>query len=232
MSKKKYKTILTNRGYAILKNKFNNEEIINIKEELNVKPFINQDYGVKPKSFPVFLESPKKIYLPKHYAFKLLGEPESLKINKGADINIKFNGQLRNPQLEPVKHFLNSCKEGSFVKYSRGGIISIGCGGGKTVIALYLLSKLSKKTLVIVHKEFLLNQWKKRIEQFLPDAKIGIIQAGKIDVEGKDIILGMLQSISMKKYDPEIFKDIGFTIIDECHHISSEVFSRALPKIN
>lgn len=226
------KTILTNRGYSIIKSKFSNEELEKIRNDLNVKPYINQDFGVKPKPFPVFLESPKKIYLPKHYAFNLFGEPDLIKVDKGVNINVKFNGDLRDSQKDPVDKFLQSCKEGPFLKNSRGGIISIGCGGGKTVISLYLLSKISKKTLVIVHKEFLLNQWKKRIQEFLPDAKIGIIQASKIDVEGKDIILGMLQSISMKKYDPNIFKDIGFTIIDECHHISSEVFSRALPKIN
>ena len=41
----------------------------------------------------------------------------------------------------------------------------------------------------------------------------------------------MLQSISMKEYPKDQFDSFGFTIVDECHHISSEVFSRALPKI-
>ena len=53
-----------------------------------------------------------------------------------------------------------------------------------------------------------------------------------MDVVGKDIVIGMLQSISMKDYPDWIFDDFGFTIVDECHHISSEIFSRALPKIN
>ena len=99
-------------------------------------------------------------------------------------------------------------------------------------MALYLLSKISKKTIVIVHKEFLLNQWK-RIEEYLPDARVGIIQANKIDIKNKDIVIAMLQSISMKEYDiDETFGNFGFTIVDECHHISAEVFCRSLPKIN
>ena len=40
-----------------------------------------------------------------------------------------------------------------------------------TVMGLNIISKLKKKTLIIVHKEFLLRQWLERIEQFLPDAK-------------------------------------------------------------
>ena len=66
---------------------------------------------------------------------------------------------------------------------SRGGIISLPCGYGKTIIALYLISKLKKKTLIIVHKSFLVNQWIERIQQFLPEARIGIIQGKKNDVK-------------------------------------------------
>jgi superfamily II DNA or RNA helicase len=100
-----------------------------------------------------------------------------------------------------------------------------------TSISLYILAALKKKTLVIVHKEFLMNQWIERIQQFLPNAKIGKIQGQVIDIEGKDIVLGMLQSLSMKDYPASMFDSFGLTIIDEVHHISSEVFSCALFKL-
>ena len=45
-----------------------------------------------------------------------------------------------------------------------------------TVIALNIITQLKQKTLVIVHKGFLLNQWVERIEQFIPHARIGKIQ--------------------------------------------------------
>ena len=100
-----------------------------------------------------------------------------------------------------------------------------------TSISLYILAALKKKTLVIVHKEFLMNQWIERIQQFLPNAKIGKIQGQIIDIEGKDIVLGMLQSLSMKDYPASLFDSFGLTVIDEVHHISSEVFSCALFKL-
>lgn len=100
-----------------------------------------------------------------------------------------------------------------------------------TVIALNIIAELKKKAIVIVHKEFLMNQWIERIEQFLPNAKIGKIQGNTIDIEGKDIVIGMLQSLSMKEYPSEIFEDFGLMIVDETHHIAAEVFSRALFKI-
>lgn len=100
-----------------------------------------------------------------------------------------------------------------------------------TVIALNIITQLKTKTLVIVHKGFLLNQWIERITQFIPNARVGKIQGKTLDIEDKDIVIGMLQSLSMKEYPQDIFSSFGLTIVDECHHISSEVFSRSLQKI-
>lgn len=73
-----------------------------------------------------------------------------------------------------------------------------------------------------------MNQWIQRINQFLPTAKIGKIQGTTIDIDDKDIVIGMLQTLSMKTFEKEQFDSFGLTIVDECHHISSEVFSCAL----
>ena len=78
--------------------------------------------------------------------------------------------------------------------------------------------KLKLKTLVIVHKTFLQNQWVERISEFT-NCKIGIIRQKKVDIENKDIVIGMLQSVSMIDYDKDIFKDFGLVIFDEVHII-------------
>jgi len=229
---------ISKRGFVISKNEYGLKQIEKIKRDLLVVPFVAEDYGAPPASFPVFLESTKKLYLPKHWAFKELGAPQKITIKEPVKINCKFAGGVRENQMEPIKNYLDSCNlhgeynTESLTKFSYGGIISLPCGWGKTVIGLYLCGILGVKTLIIVHKEFLVNQWKERIQQFIPDAKIGIIQQNITDVIGKDIVIGMLQSISMKDYEDWIFDEFGFTILDECHHLGAEVFSRALPKVN
>jgi superfamily II DNA or RNA helicase len=100
-----------------------------------------------------------------------------------------------------------------------------------TVMSLNIISQIQKKTLIIVNKEFLLNQWIERIQEFLPSARVGRIQGPIIDIENRDIVIGMLQSLSMKDYPSTVFSSFGLTILDEVHHISSEVFSSALFKI-
>uniref|UniRef100_A0A6C0B8S6 Helicase ATP-binding domain-containing protein n=1 Tax=viral metagenome TaxID=1070528 RepID=A0A6C0B8S6_9ZZZZ len=99
-----------------------------------------------------------------------------------------------------------------------------------TVMALKIISDLKKKTLIIVHKEFLMNQWIERIEEFLPGSRIGKIQAQVCDIKDKDIVIGMVQTLYDKDFPAGTFDSFGLTIIDEVHRIGSEQFSKTLFK--
>ena len=112
-----------------------------------------------------------------------------------------------------------------------GGLLDVDPGKGKTVMALNIISRLRMKTLVIVHKSFLLNQWIERIQQFLPAARVGMIQGQIVDIDDKDIVIGMLQSLSMKEYPRDMFDTFGLSVYDECHHMSAEVFCRCMMKV-
>ena len=216
---------LGSRGYTIYKKNLEVEEQELIRKELTVSPYVPKNSLQKPSFFPVYRESQTKFYVPKYYGFKTYGEPEEIRLPEGEDIAIKFRGELRDYQKPIAETFVKSAKSVG------GGLLEIHTGGGKTVLALKIIAELKKKTLIIVHKEFLLRQWIERIEQFLPTAKVGRIQGEKVDVEGKDIVIGMLQSLSMKDYPKSIFTDFGLSIYDECHHVSAEVFSRVLFKV-
>jgi superfamily II DNA or RNA helicase len=85
-----------------------------------------------------------------------------------------------------------------------------------TFISLYLSTLFKQKTLIVVHTSVLLNQWIERINQFIPNAKIGKIQGDKFEVDGNDYVIGMLQTLSSGKYEKEMFSTFGFTIMDEC----------------
>ena len=217
---------LTKRGYAIPKSEI--ESVLDsIKKELSVSPFVPKGYKFGTKTFKLYQESEKNIYLPKFYGIQKFGHPLTIKI-QGEDIKLDFCGNLRPEQITPVDKLIRACLDPN----AMGGILNICCGGGKTTMALYTLTILAKKTLIIVHKDFLLEQWKERIGVFLPNAKIGIIKAKTVDIENKEIVLGSLQSLSMKDYDANIFSSFGTVIIDEVHHTSAEVFSKALAKVS
>jgi superfamily II DNA or RNA helicase len=221
-------TYLGLKGYSIFKEFLDPKEQARIRDELTVKPYIPKS-PIQQPSFPVYLESPNKLYVPRYYGIESYGNPAEVRLPTGTDINVPFAGDLRDYQNNIVAIFLKNATKNEGA--GGGGLLEIPCGRGKTVIALKIISSLKKKTLVIVHKSFLLNQWVERINQFLPTARIGRIQGQIVDMEDKDIVIGMLQSLSMKEYPEDMFRSFGLTIVDECHHISSEVFCRSLQKI-
>ena len=220
------KTILCKEGYLIPKtNKYKNHIEI-LKKDLIVEPY--QPYTFSKNNvnlkFNVYQENNNYYSIPKYYGITTFGKPDENKELIGSEINIIFNGDLRPIQKEIIDKVV------PYIKEHDGGVLVLPCAAGKTVLSLYLASLFKLKTLVIVHKTFLLNQWKERAEQFT-NAKIGIIQQNKIDIDGKDIVIGMLQSIAKDKYDVDIFRDFGLVIFDEAHHAPSQFFSKALPLI-
>jgi len=219
-------TTLGPRGYTLSKKEFTADELALLRKELTVKPFTLGSPMAVEKSFPAYRESDTRLYVPRYFGEKRFGAPQQWKLPPGQDIRLEFQGQLRDYQAPVVDKFLRHCIDGR-----QGGLLELYCAWGKTSSALFIASQLKKKTLVIVHKEFLMNQWIERIGQFLPSARIGKIQGQTMDVDGKDIVLCMLQSLVLKEYPTSLFESFGFTIIDEVHHISSESFSNALFKV-
>lgn len=221
--------VLSYRGYNISKDLLTAGDLVDIKRELTVTPYVPDGYNQNQVvSFRLYQESSNRIYVPKCYGLKRFGKPDVDKINDGVDIEITFNGKLRDYQEEPVQRFMDAAKD----PCRRGGILNVYCGFGKTNLAIYIMCMLRKKTIILCHKDFLLQQWKERIEVFAPNAKIGLLKAKVIDIEDKDVVLASLQSVAMKEYDDDMFKEFGLLIADESHHLPAEVFSQALRKIN
>lgn len=223
---KNNQTILCKEGYLIPKIKKYEKEIDEAKKELTVEPYKMNMFvkNEEPNQFNVYQENDEFLNVPKYYGLKKFGKPELDKEVSGEKIKCKFNGELRPKQKEIVDIIVPHLKKND------GGVLVLPCAAGKTVLSLYLACLFKVKTLVIVHKTFLLNQWKERAEQFT-NAQVGMIQQNKIDVDGKDIVIGMLQSIAKDKYSEDIFRDFGLVIFDEAHHAPSQYFSRALPII-
>jgi len=227
--------VMHNFGYLIKKSEWSNDFITILKNELTVKPFIDNKYNIKPEEpFPIFLEGSNKMLLPKYYGIEKFGPPKEVQIDnsKIRKTNIQFNGSLRDYQIPIIdtciKNYMN---DDGTLKLFGGGVMTVPPGKGKTCMGLYIGCKIGLPMLIIVHKEFLVNQWKERIGQYVPNARIGIIQQNKIDIENKDIVIGMLQSICMKEYDEDIFEGFPLVIFDEVHHLGAKVFSKALLKI-
>uniref|UniRef100_A0A6C0ACH4 Helicase ATP-binding domain-containing protein n=1 Tax=viral metagenome TaxID=1070528 RepID=A0A6C0ACH4_9ZZZZ len=215
IQKKLSHKVLTKRGYILNKKNLTQEELKKIKKDLIVSPKV-MDYGEPVKPFEVYKEDKDFICVPRFYGVDNYGKEKRKVELKGELVNFKFNGEPRDIQKPVINKTIDVLKDRG------GGILKLYCGFGKTVVAIYIASQLKVKTLILVHKTSLQNQWYDRIKSFT-NAKVGLIRQNKIDVEGKDIVVGMLQSIAMKDYDLGIFKDFGLVVCDECFTYDTKI---------
>lgn len=160
----------------------------------------------------------KFIYIPKYFC--KIGEVVE---NKIINCDFSISSEPRDYQVDIIKKLYDTLIE------EEGCIACLYTGWGKTFAALYLVYLLKVKTLIIVHKESLMKQWEEQIVNFL-GIKPGIIQGKKIE-NNHDICIGMIQSISIKDYSPEVFQEFSFTIYDETHHYCSKIFSNVFYSI-
>ena len=100
-----------------------------------------------------------------------------------------------------------------------------------TVCALAFSAQLKVQTMIVVHKEFLANQWRDRIQSFCPGATIGRVQSDTFDVEGKDFVIALIQTMCMREFPSDAFDSVGLLIVDEAHHIGAPAFSQFMFKI-
>lgn len=103
-----------------------------------------------------------------------------------------------------------------------------------TNTSLALAHKLGVRTLILVHKEFLMNQWRRRIEEFMPDARVGIIRQARCEFRDVDFAIAMLDSLESRidKYPPELYDAFGLVITDEVHRLGAQTWAPILPRFS
>ena len=212
--------MLTRRGYKVEISSLSPADVDSIRQDLSVRPASASHHQAAP-AFSVLKESSTALYLPRCYAYARFGPPPSgAKFPAHLPISLPFNGALRPIQNTATSAYLEEAAAGS-----GSGTICTGCGTGKTVCGIFIIHKLEVKTLVVVHKTFLLDQWRERIGQYLPTARVGIMKGDKFEHEGCDIVIASLQTMISRKHKLDGF---GLTVYDETHHMSARVFVTSL----
>ncbi len=140
----------------------------------------------------------------------------------GTSIEADFQGRLRSYQDESVA---------AFSDYDEG-ILCAPTAFGKTAVAACLIAKRKVNTLVLVHRQQLLDQWHERLTMFLnlPATSIGQIGGGKSDRTGC-IDIAVIQSVHRKDEVKDFVAEYGQVIVDECRHISAFTFEQVLKKV-
>jgi len=271
--------ILTHRGYSILKSALTEKQADKIRSDLTVCPTLNKKFASPAiqagLTFKLFKESATRWYLPRFYGVEAFGPADTSVLSEGLDLcdtAANFGGTPYQYQTDIINGFLTA---------GANGLICVPCGKGKTFMALKIAASLKKRFLVIVDKEFLMNQWRGEMAVLMPGLRVGILQGSVSQIENEivypkdptlpelklmaknaglkmsgtkpeliarlteanikikgdaeeiqyDCTICMIQTLCGKEFSDTTFRNYGFTIFDECHHLGAQHFSKTLQKV-
>lgn len=199
--------------------------------DLETKKIINKDLYIlvekkkvgnfkpPPKEIIPYIICDKIISLPFHYAVN------SIKLSRKSRnslpvMSTAFTGDLREHQVIVKKQALNILNKRSSV------ILSLHVGFGKTICSINIACEIKLKTIIIVNKIVLMNQWQDAIMKVCPSA---VVQ--KITSKSKfndDANFYIINAINVEKLGSDFFTKIGLCIVDEIHLIMAETLSKSL----
>ena len=160
------------------------------------------------------------------------------KANPGLPIAVEFNGQLYSEQEQAIEELARH----------RCGTLYATTAFGKTVTAAAMIARKKVNTLILVHTKALLEQWRKRLSEYLitdfrPEEQhkgrgrrkkfqqFGALSSTENTLNGK-IDIALLQSCINDNEVKPFVREYGMVIVDECHHTPAFNFERVLREVN
>ena len=142
--------------------------------------------------------------------------------SSGKPIAAGFQGDLRDDQGKAVYQLLRFDE----------GVLCAPTAFGKTVVAAKLIAERGVNTLILVHRQQLLEQWRERLAVFLdiPLKSIGQLAGGR-DARTGIVDVALLQSLQRKGEVKDCVAEYGHVIADECHHLTAFSFEQVMRQV-
>lgn len=240
--------------------KFGNESLIKLKKQLTISTV---DRVTKiPKRTAMFhivkTTNGSVIEIPK-FCLDMLRGKQYIKTIKsdfslGERMRHEYIGRSNPNQQLVVDHVIDNFRNESDDGYN-GFTLQLMAGCGKSYVAMDIISKVKRKTLIVVPNTYLLNQWVKLLNELFPTATIGELY-GKRKIDG-DIIVGIINTVAdLTEFDvtskmpvpnigkslkyikytkkisiDELYNKIGLTIFDESQMYVSKEFRKAFQRV-
>lgn len=239
---------------------FGNEELLKLKKRLTITsidkmtkvPRKTAMYTIVKTKVGSILEIPRfcmSLLESKNYIKSITSE-----LSVGERINCEYLGQSNPNQQVVVQHVLNIFRNKN--KHYHGATLKLMAGCGKTFVAMDLIGKIKRKTLIVVPNTYLLDQWVKLLEQYFPTSTIGVLYGDK--KRDGDIIVGIINTIAeLQEYEVkeklplpnigktlkhtkritsvsvnDILSKIGLTVFDESQMYVSPTFRKVFKRIH
>jgi superfamily II DNA or RNA helicase len=141
----------------------------------------------------------------------------------------EFVGNLLPRQIEVKKEVVEILNRTGSV------VLSLHTGFGKTVMAIYLASKVKMRTVILCHRSIIIDQWVQSIKKYIPTAKVCVLgekltkkALKERDYDESNCDFLICNVINVEKRDREFYSSFGLLVVDEIHTICTTSFSKSL----
>lgn len=154
-------------------------------------------------------------------------------VEKSRNRTLLLNGvdhvqiQPRPYQIEAIQAVKNARDDGITRQ-----LLSVPTGGGKTIIFSLLIKEINTKTLIIAHREELLQQAWEKMKMVHPDADLGLVRGSRNETDAQIVISSIQTATKPKRL--EKLKKCGFNlvIIDEAHHAAADSYKKLIDELS
>lgn len=202
-----------------------------------------------PRKIKLYETVGKQIRFPRAVVNPFLGSSQYViedQTSAGERYDIRSLITLRERQVPFVDELEAALRKGY------GAVGQAEAGFGKTICSLELIARLGVKTIILVHKEFLMTQWVERILGTKEAAKklgldpkslsadpmppmldlhpdqVGIVQQDVCEWEGKAVVIAMAQSLLAREYPASFYESFGMVLVDEVHRFAAPTFQKTI----
>ncbi len=166
---------------------------------------------------PEYLALPRGCLVEAQALLSSLGIEATLRDERfcGTPLDVRFHGELR-----PEQQLAADAMAAHDI-----GVLAATTAFGKTVLAAWLIARRGVNSLVLVHRQQLLEQWVERLATFLdvPAKSIGRLGGGRKTLTGR-MDVALIQSLVRKGVVHDCVGSYGHLVVDECHHLPASSF--------
>lgn len=134
----------------------------------------------------------------------------------------------------PLRDYQIECLETVLREYKAGinrQLVTLPTGSGKTVVMSAIAHQLNKKTLILAHREELINQAVEKFRLFWPEVSIGICKAERNEIHHQ-VVVGSVQSCSRSHRLSQLKQqNFGLLMVDEAHHAAADTYQNIVESL-
>ena len=128
-------------------------------------------------------------------------------------------------ELRPYQRECISAIESAEDNGTNRQLVSLPTGTGKTILFCTAAKRRNGRTLILAHRDELIQQAVDKLEMVWDGVSAGVVKAERNEID-KQVVVGSVQTVSRENRLEQLPTDFDFIVTDEAHHGAAATYKR------